>query len=260
MPNQETQVPLNDKGKDALKHLWKMVGVNLTPPPQRVVVNIQSTVHQSADSQKSTLPSQKMEVNQSQPKEKFMLNKPTKGVLLFVGLMAVGVIVSFSKNQLDNWNSLDNNQRVVSEAEAEYKVAQINAKIKALKSEEKVTPNPVAPTVLGSTYDCQSGQSVQAGFRKGTIHKLGGVGEITITGCSWYVADQEVLDISGEGFLLEFPSEPGSTSTYKSPSAENPDPTVFWNKINNSHQGQALRVLTVRGGYVKITVKNLKGN
>ena len=158
------------------------------------------------------------------------------------------------------WSDKRTDARDVEHAKSQLEATGYDVKRETLKNGVPAKASPSNAT--GPVYDCNSAQSVQAGFRAGKVHYLGNADSYTMSGCLWIEADQEMGDISGQNFLIEFPLEKNSkrldSSLYsKSPSEKNPDPTAFWNEISNNpnYQSKAVRVLVMKDGFVTITKK-----
>lgn len=147
------------------------------------------------------------------------------------------------------------------EAASNLVVARMKAEIAALQvvtpKKQEVQSTPLLPAV--AKYDCTTAQSSENGYNSGVIHQLSdtGTAPVTFNGCVALLADEGVARITGEGFLIEFPETPGSSNVYRSPSSENPDAGVFWNKIANDprYTGQVVRIILTPNGHVTITKK-----
>lgn len=194
--------------------------------------------------------------NNSTTKEIPMGFSERKKKALFWAVILVLTYIAYAGLELyRDWRDPKADLRDKFHAQTQLDIAKINSEKKA------VDQGALAPIVsaksAGVEYNCNSAQSVQAGFRKGRLNYLSEDQSTAISGCTWIVVSEEVIDISGENFLIEFPHENGSAQFYKSPSEENPDPVAFWNRISNNpqSQGRAVRVLTTRDGFVTITKK-----
>ncbi len=176
------------------------------------------------------------------------------GVLaLFAALIAVDLERDWSAER----RALKNEK----EAASNLVVARMKAEIAALQvvtpKKQEVQSTPLLPAV--AKYDCTTAQSSENGYNSGVIHQLSdtGTAPVTFNGCVALLADEGVARITGEGFLIEFPETPGSSNVYRSPSSENPDAGVFWNKIANDprYTGQVVRIILTPNGHVTITKK-----
>lgn len=186
----------------------------------------------------------------------------TIGVIVYLSWL---LISSFAQNMY--FQAAD--ARISASAKAELDAAKtlldkqkIENEIAKLKKEAKVTP-ATAVAVIAPAYDCTTAQSVENGFRDHVVHQLSDSSEqsVKLSGCAWYMVDEEVAGITGEGYNVQLPANKNAftdnDSFYKSPTSENPDAGVFWNKIasNPSYRGQVVRIVLAPNGHVTITKK-----
>jgi hypothetical protein len=176
------------------------------------------------------------------------------GVLaLFAALIAVDLERDWSAER----RALKNEK----EAASNLVVARMKAEIAALQvvtpKKQEVQSTPLLPAV--AKYDCTTAQSSENGYNSGVIHQLSDTvaPSVTFNGCVRFMVDESVASVTGEGFLIEFPETPGSNNMFKSPTAQNPDAGVFWNKIatNPRYSGQVIQIILTPNGHVTITKK-----
>lgn len=223
---------------------------------QQTWLKLRSKTHQELLLTSNNEESRARSHNQSTRKEISMVLSPFQKKAMFWAAIWALVYASYAGLEMyRDWSDPRADLRDKYHAAIQLEIAKINSEKKAI---EKGIPVPVVTSnATGVAYDCNSAQSALAGYHKRKLNYLSDDETTTVTGCIWLAVNQEVASISGENFIIEFPTENGSSRYYKTPSDENPDPAVFWNKISNNPQlqGRAVRVHVAKDGFVTITRK-----
>lgn len=237
------------------------------PLPVRVVapvVNQQPVVTQAVTSPQKIQPKIKIitqesttvEKPTSQPKEIDMAQwSVSKRIFLSIGLL-IGLFVSYAL--LDGVTYLGADAKIeyqkkvdaqkISHAKSNFEVAQIQKNINNLQV-QKVATTPLAVST-GPVYNCNSIESYRAGFKQGTVQSLPSSGKMTVTGCLWLSAVED-LEFSGSDYRIEVPAS--SSTSFACSSVGNQDCGEFY----KGYRGKSFRVLTLEGGSVNITKKGV---
>jgi hypothetical protein len=236
---------------------------SVTPVPKAPIAQVVS--QQPALQEKPTVtPVQQTEVISNQPiqrKEGFMVKDP---VVRMIAILVIGLAAMTVIDWHKDWSANKRNARELADAQSEKDIAEIKASTPGV--EKKV---PVASVVVSTApvYNCNSPESVQAGFRQRKVHSLGEVSGTPITGCMLLsignTSDGPVA-FSGSNYVIELPVNPASasyddqSSYYRCPTSENPSCSEFFAKARNYpiYQNKAARILTMVDGSVTITQTN----
>ena len=212
-------------------------------------------VFQNARSQFTKITKKDVTMDNGNGKWYFFGWRTVGALVLIAGLLTVADILRDISSDKDD-------ARAIRHSKSKLAVAETDAKRNVLEKGNTASPivNRKTTTPVGVGYNCNSAQSVLVGFRSGKINYLSGDQATIVTGCVWLSVDQAVSNISGENFIIEFPTETNSrkidSSLYgKSPSDRHPDPVTFWNRINGDPTlpNRTVRVLVKDGGFATFT-------
>ena len=208
-------------------------------------------------------PVQQTEGNSHQPKKgSFMTVKdPVVRMLIIV---IVGFVSLTGIDVIRDWSAERRNRLEIADAKAEKDSAEIKASTPSLEKKTPVTPVTVSS---GPVYNCNSVESVQAGFRQRKVHSLSEVSGTPITGCmllSIGTTSDGPVAFSGSNYVIELPVDPSSasyddkSSYFRCPTTENPSCSEMFGNARKLpiYQNKAVRVLTMVDGNVTITQTN----
>ncbi len=229
--------------------------------PQKVDHNVgrQSANQQPAPKRATMVPKGTISLHQSQKKGASsmagILRDPWIKTLMHIILfLACGYGVTIGFDFIRDWSAGKRSDRAIADAKAEKLIAEIKTSTPVLSApivEQKATSVAAMPVSTGPVYNCNGEESVQAGFQERTVYTLPTTVRVVLKGCTWLSIISPV-SVSGSGYRIELPVNPGENSYYSCPTSENPDCTLFLEKIRNrpNYHGKPVRVLLTRDGEV----------
>jgi hypothetical protein len=191
-----------------------------------------------------------------------MGNDPVRtGVIKIIIMLSVGFLVMTGIDLLRDWSADKRNNRELADAEVEKKVAETKAQ--TLSLEKKAIPVTPVSASAGPVYNCNSPESIQAGFHQRKIHTLSDFNGKTITGCTLLsigTISDAPLAFSGSDYVIEIPVNKefarydDKSNYYRCPTAAHPSCGDLITKArNHGYENIAFRVLTTENGTVTIT-------